>query len=67
MTPAQIAEARQMAGVEADEIAVRRRQCMIVIAISAAAYHAIRSMAPEDVSALTLVKLGELIAEQGWP
>lgn len=53
--------------METDEIAKRRRQCMIVIAISAAAYHAIRSMAPEDVSALTLVKLGELIAEQGWP
>jgi hypothetical protein len=46
--PAQIAEARRMAGVEADQIAKRRRQRMIRIAITPAACHAICSTLPED-------------------
>jgi hypothetical protein len=37
MTPTQIAEAQRMVRVEADEIAKRRRQHMIRIAITAAA------------------------------
>jgi hypothetical protein len=36
---------------------------MIHIAITAAAYHAICSTLPEDVSVLKLVTLGELFAE----
>ena len=36
------------ARVEANEIAKRRRQCMIRIAISADTYNAIRSTLPED-------------------
>ena len=52
--------------MEADEIAKPRRQRMIRIATTAAG-PATGSTLPEDVSALTWVKLGKLCTEPCWP